>query len=58
MIQIRPPRSPELTVCDLFLRVYVKDKAYVSPLPTDFDEFKTRITGAVNAMTQDIINNV
>jgi hypothetical protein len=28
-----PPRSPDLTVCDLFLRGFVKDNVYVPPVP-------------------------
>ena len=28
-----PPRSPDATPCDFFLRGYVKDQVYVPPLP-------------------------
>ena len=28
-----PPLSPDLTVCDVFLRGFVKDNVYVPPLP-------------------------
>ncbi|VVC31612.1 Hypothetical protein CINCED_3A005236 [Cinara cedri] len=49
---------PERPVCDLFLWAYVKDKAYVPPLHTDFEELKTRIIETVNAVTQDLISNV
>jgi hypothetical protein len=52
------PRSPGLTVCDFFLRGYIKDKVYVPPLLTNLEEFKIRIKDAVNAVTPDMISNV
>jgi len=37
---------------------HVKNKVYIPPLSTDLEELKTRIKDAVNAVTQDMINNV
>ena len=34
------PRSPEVTPCDFFLWVYVKDQVYVPPLPASIPELK------------------
>jgi hypothetical protein len=38
-----PPRYPDLTMCDFFLWGYIKDKMYVSPLPTNLEELKIKI---------------
>jgi hypothetical protein len=34
----RPPRSPDLTPCDVFLWGYVKKEVFVPTLPLDIDE--------------------
>ena len=38
-----------------FLWGYVKERAYVPPLPADFDELTNRITAAVNSVTEDTL---
>ena len=48
-----PPRSPDMTPCDFFLRGYVKERVYVPPLPADLDELTNRITAAVKSVTED-----
>src|SRR5215469_14392144 len=53
-----PPRSPDLTVCDLFLWGYVKDRVYVPPLPATVDELQERITAAVNSVTPNMLQRV
>ncbi|PNF28386.1 hypothetical protein B7P43_G16752 [Cryptotermes secundus] len=50
-----PTRSPDLTVCDFFLRGYVKDHVYVPPLPTNLDDLKHRITTAINSVHRDML---
>ena len=42
-----------MTPCDFFLWGYVKERVYVPPLPTDFDELTNRITAAVKSVTED-----
>jgi len=53
-----PPRSPDLTAWDFFLWGYLKNKVYLTPLPTDLEELKTRIKYAVNTVTRDMTSNV
>ncbi|KAL4131917.1 hypothetical protein QTP88_009149 [Uroleucon formosanum] len=52
------PRSPDLTICDFFLWGYIKSIVYVPPLPKDIDEFKSRITDAINLVTVDMLQQV
>ena len=51
----RPPRSPDMTPCDFFLRGYVKERVYVPPLPADLDELTNRITATVKSVTEDTL---
>ena len=53
-----PPRSPDLTPCDFFLWGFVKQLVYVSPLPEDVDELKTRITDAVATIDNAMLERV
>ena len=46
-----PPRSPDLTPCDFFLRGYVKGLFYVPPFPTSGDDLKTRVTEALKTIS-------
>jgi hypothetical protein len=39
-----PPRSPDFTPLDFFLWGFVKDRVFVSPLPGNVAELRTRIT--------------
>ena len=50
-----PPRSPDLTPCDLFLWEYMKDCVYPSPLPVDLPDLRIRIVAAVKSITPDFI---
>ncbi|GBM68418.1 hypothetical protein AVEN_216883-1 [Araneus ventricosus] len=40
-------QSPDLTPCDFFLWVYVKDKVYVPPMSTTLQALQECITAAV-----------
>ena len=53
-----PPRSPDLTPSDFFLWGYVKTTVYVPPLPANVNEFKQRITIALETVTQDMVHRV
>ncbi|GBN65570.1 hypothetical protein AVEN_232475-1 [Araneus ventricosus] len=53
-----PPRSPDLTPCDFFLRGYVKDKVYVPPMPTKLQALQERITDAVTDIDGNMVLNV
>ena len=53
-----PPKSPDMTPCDFFLRGYVKERVYVPPLPADLDELTHRITAAVKSVTEDTLRRV
>ncbi|PNF19518.1 hypothetical protein B7P43_G02327 [Cryptotermes secundus] len=50
-----PARSPDFTVCVVFMWVYVKDHVYVPPLPTNLDDLKHRITTAINSVHCDML---
>jgi len=41
-----PPRSPDATLYDFFLWVYVKDQVYVPPLPASIPELKLGIVSS------------
>ncbi|GBN30129.1 hypothetical protein AVEN_270072-2-1, partial [Araneus ventricosus] len=53
-----PEKSPDLTPCDFFLWGFVKDKAFMPPLPQDLQELKQRITNVLNALTRDLLLRV
>ena len=53
-----PPRSPDMTACDVFLWGYVKECVYVPPLPADLDEITNRITAAVKSVTEDTLRRI
>jgi len=53
-----PPRSPDPTVCDFFLRGFVKDNVYVPPLPKTLPELRQRINTAIGNVTQDMLERV
>ncbi|GBN62422.1 hypothetical protein AVEN_201545-1, partial [Araneus ventricosus] len=52
------PRSPDITPCDFFLWVFVKDKLYVPPLPRNLEELRTRVGNALNLVTPDMLRRV
>ena len=51
-----PPRSPDITPLDFFLRGYVNDKVFSTPVP-DIRNFKARITDAFATITEDMLEN-
>jgi hypothetical protein len=53
-----PPRSPDLTVCDFFLFGFVKDNAYVPPLPKTRPELRERINTSIGNGKQDMLETV
>ena len=53
-----PPRSPDLTQCDLFLWGFVKDSVNVPPLPMSLNELVDRITHALQTITADMLHRV
>jgi hypothetical protein len=53
-----PPRSPDLTPCDVFLWGYVKDKVFVPPFPVTLDDLKQGITTATAGIDEDMLMRV
>jgi hypothetical protein len=53
-----PPQSPDLTPLDFSVWVYVKDKAYVPPLPASLEELWARTAEAVATMDVDMIHRI
>ena len=53
-----PPPSPDPTVCDFFLRGFIKDNVYVPPLPKTLPELRERINTAIGNVTQDMLERV
>jgi len=51
-----PPRSPDITLLDLFLWGYVKDKVLSTPVP-DITNLKARITDAFATVFEDMLEN-
>ncbi|GFW94435.1 uncharacterized protein TNCV_2701561 [Trichonephila clavipes] len=53
-----PPRSPDLTPCDLYLWGFIKDCEYVPPLPGHLPGLRHRIESVVARITLDTLNKV
>jgi len=51
-----PPRSPDITSLDFFLRGYVKNKVFSTPVPY-ITNLKARITDAFVTITEDMLEN-
>ena len=51
------PRSTDLTPCD-FLWGFVKDTAFVPPVPANLQELRDRITAAVALIDRDMLTHV
>ncbi|KAJ8888192.1 hypothetical protein PR048_007679 [Dryococelus australis] len=51
-----PPRSPDLTPCDLSLWGHLKDKVFVPSLPQTLPQLRQRITTAVESITTDTLH--
>jgi hypothetical protein len=54
IVGVWPPRYPDATLCDFFLRGYVKHQVYVPPLPASIPELKVRIRTAMETITGDM----
>ena len=50
-----PPRSPDLTTCDFFFWMFVKDTVFVPPLSANLQIFTTVITAAVALVDRDML---
>jgi len=55
---IWPSRSLDLTPCDFFLWVYIKDRVYVPPMPRDLPQLRQRIVEAVAAIEHQMLQRV
>ena len=53
-----PPRSPDLTPYDFFLWGFVKDTAFVPPLPANLQDLRNRITAAVALVDRDMLTRM
>jgi len=53
-----PPRSPDLTPCDFFLRSYIKDCVYVPPMPHNLPQLRQRIVEAVTTIDCQMLQHV
>ena len=53
-----PPRSPDLTPCDLFLWEFIKGSVYIPPLPMSLNEVRDWITHALQTITVDMLHRV
>ena len=53
-----PPRSPDLTPCNFFLRGFVKDTLFVPPVPANLQDLGERITAAVALIDRDMLTRV
>jgi len=51
-----PPRPPDIIPLDFFLRGYVKNKVYSTPIQ-DIINLKARITDAFATITEDMLEN-
>ena len=53
-----PPRSPDLTPCDFFLRGFVKGTVFVPPLPANLKDLRNRITASLALVDRDMLTRV
>jgi len=51
-----PPRSSDITPLDFFLRGYVEDKVFSTPVP-DITNLKARLTDTFATITEDMFEN-
>ena len=52
------PLSPDATPCDFLVWGYVKDQAYVPPLPSSIPKLKVRIRTATETINADMLQTV
>jgi hypothetical protein len=57
-LMLWPPRSPDIMPCDFLLCGYVKDRAFVPPLPRDLADLKAWITAAVKNINAPTLTRV
>lgn len=50
-----PPKSPDLTLCDLFLWRYIKDNFFVLPVTIYLNDLKHQTITAIYSVDQDIL---
>jgi hypothetical protein len=50
-----PPHSSDLTPRDFFLWGFIKNRAFVPPLPATLAELRTRITAAITVSDHDVL---
>ena len=50
-----PPRSPDLTLCDFWLRSYMRDFVFKHPSPTNLEELITRSEQIFSSLQMDMI---
>jgi hypothetical protein len=53
-----PPRPPDFTPMDFFLRGFIKDHVYQAKLPTHLQELKDRVAGATATVTPGMLQRV
>jgi hypothetical protein len=53
-----PPRSPNLTPLDFFLRGFVKDEVYIQPMPIALNNLKARMRTATAKTDRPLLQNV
>jgi hypothetical protein len=53
-----PPRSPDLTPLDFFLRGFVKNRVFLPLLPANVAALRTRITAAVAEVTPEMLGSL
>jgi hypothetical protein len=51
-----PPRSPDLTPCDIFLLGYIKGSVFVPTLPVSVNDLKQHIATAVASADEDVLS--
>jgi len=53
-----PPRSPDITPCDFFLWVCVKDRIFVPSMSRELADIKARIIAAVKNIDAPMLTRV
>ena len=53
-----PPRSPDITPCDLWGGGYIKDRVFVPSLPRELANLKARMIAAVKNIDAPMLTRV